>query len=62
MVDRYHSVCVAIDSVAPLHAAWQSMVDGSATAIRVVDDIETHDADATAAPSSSSPRGDTRTR
>ena len=49
MVDRYHSVCVAIDSVAPLHAAWQSMVDGSATAIRVVDDIETHDADATAA-------------
>lgn len=46
LVDRYHSVCVAIDSVAPLHAAWQSMVDGSATAIRVVDDIETHDSNA----------------
>jgi len=46
MVDRYHSVCVAIDSVAPLHAAWQSMVNGSATAMRVVDDIETHDSDA----------------
>jgi hypothetical protein len=46
MVDRYHSVCGAIDSVAPLHAAWQSMVDGSATAIRVVDDIETHDSNA----------------
>jgi predicted Rdx family selenoprotein len=46
MVDRYHSVCAAIDSVAPLHAAWQSMVNGSATAIRVVDDIETHDSNA----------------
>lgn len=46
MVDRYHSVCVAIDSVAPLHAAWQSMVDGSATAMRVVDEIETHDSNA----------------
>ena len=46
MVDRYHSVCVAIDSVAPLHADWQAMVDGSATAMRVVDDIETHDSNA----------------
>jgi hypothetical protein len=49
MVDRYHQVCLAIDSVAPLHADWQAMVDGSATAMRVVDDIETHDSTAAAA-------------
>jgi len=46
MVDRYHKVCLAIGSVAPLHDDWQAMVDGSATAMRVVDDIETHDSTA----------------
>lgn len=47
MVDRYHKVCLALDSVAPLRDDWQAMVDGSATAMRVVDDIETHDSNAT---------------
>ena len=46
MVDRYHQVCLAIGSVAPLHDDWQAMVDGSATAMRVVNDIETHDSNA----------------
>jgi hypothetical protein len=46
LVDRYHKVCLAIDSVVPLHDDWQAIVDGSATAIRVVDDIETHDSNA----------------
>ena len=46
MVDRYHGVCLAIDSVSPLHDEWQSMVDSSATAIRVIDDVETHDSTA----------------
>ncbi len=43
LVDRYHRVCLAIASVSPLHADWQAMVDGSGTAIRVANDIETHD-------------------
>lgn len=43
MVDRYHNVCLAIASVAPLHDDWQAMVDGSRTAIRVANDIENHD-------------------
>jgi hypothetical protein len=46
LVDRYHQVCLAIDSSAPLHDDWQAMVDGSQTAMRVVDDIETHDSNA----------------
>jgi hypothetical protein len=47
MVDRYHRVCLAIASVAPLHQDWQAMVDGSRTAIQVANDIETHDSIAT---------------
>ena len=39
MVDRYHKVCLALDSVAPLRDDWQAMVDGSSTAMRGVDDI-----------------------
>ena len=49
MVDRYQRVCQAVASVAPLHDDWQAMVDGSATAMRVVDDIDGHDSNATAA-------------
>jgi hypothetical protein len=49
LVDRNHKVCLALDSVAPLHDDWQAMVDGSATAMRVVDDIGTHDSNATGA-------------
>jgi phosphoenolpyruvate-protein kinase (PTS system EI component) len=44
LVDRYHNVCAAVASVAPLHDDWQAMVDGSQTAIQVVTDIQTHDA------------------
>jgi hypothetical protein len=43
LVDRYHKVCLAIASVAPLRDDWQSMVLGSETAMRVVNDIENHD-------------------
>jgi hypothetical protein len=43
MVDRYHKVCAAIGSVAPLHDDWQAMVAGSRTAIAVANDIESHD-------------------
>lgn len=46
LVDRYHRLCLALTSVAPLHEDWQAMVDGSGTAMRVVDDIETHDSTA----------------
>jgi hypothetical protein len=49
IVDRYHKVCLAIASVAPLSDDWQAMVDGSRTAIRVANDIETHDSIATGA-------------
>jgi len=49
LVDRYHNVCVAITSVAPLHDNWQAMVDDSATALRVVQDIENHDSNAATA-------------
>ena len=49
MVERYHKVCLALDSVTPLQDDWQAIVDGSATAMRVVDDIETHDSTATEA-------------
>jgi hypothetical protein len=43
MVDRYHQVCLAVASVAPLHDDWVAMVDGSQTALQVANDIETHD-------------------
>ncbi|HEX7590577.1 MAG TPA: hypothetical protein VF375_01360 [Candidatus Limnocylindrales bacterium] len=44
LVDRYLEVCQAIAAVAPLHDNWQSMFDGSRTAIVVVNDIEDWDA------------------
>jgi hypothetical protein len=43
MVDRYHKVCLAVTSVAPLHDDWQGIVDGSGAAMQTVDDIDTHD-------------------
>ncbi len=46
MVDRYHQVCLALKSVAPLRGDWQAMVSGSTIAMTVVDDIETHDSNA----------------
>jgi hypothetical protein len=47
IVARYHQVCVAVASVAPIRDDWQAMVAGSQTAIRVADDIDTHDSVAT---------------
>jgi hypothetical protein len=44
VVDRYHSVCLAIESVAPLRGDWESMMAGSQTAMRVANDVNTHDA------------------
>jgi hypothetical protein len=46
LVDRYHRVCQALGSVSPLRDDWQSVVNGSQTAIRVANDIETHDSTA----------------
>ncbi len=43
LVDRYHDVCTAVASVAPLHDDWQAVVDGSQTAMQVVTDVQTHD-------------------
>jgi hypothetical protein len=43
MVGRYHKVCLAVTSVAPLHDDWQGIVDGSGAAMQTVDDIDTHD-------------------
>jgi hypothetical protein len=46
VVDRYHSVCLSLDSVAPLRGDWDSLMAGSLTAMRVATDINTHDATA----------------
>jgi len=43
LVDRYHQVCLAVASVAPLHDDWMAMVEGSQTALQVAGDIQTHD-------------------
>lgn len=43
MIDRYHQVCLAIDSVAPLAEDWASMENGSKVAMQVADDINAHD-------------------
>jgi hypothetical protein len=43
VVDRYHQVCLAVASVAPLHDDWQGIVDGSGAAMQVVDDLDAHD-------------------
>ena len=47
VIDRYHSVCLALESVAPLHADWESLMAGSQTAMQVAGDINTHDSTAT---------------
>src|ERR1035437_2294014 len=46
LVDRYRKVCLALASVSPLRDDWQSMVNGSQTAMRVANYIETHDSTA----------------
>jgi hypothetical protein len=44
MIDRYRKVCEAVASVAPLRLDWDSLMSGSATAMEVADDVNTHDA------------------
>jgi hypothetical protein len=43
VIERYHSVCLALDSVAPLRGDWESLMAGSQTAMGVANDINTHD-------------------
>ena len=47
LIDRYHQVCLAIDSVTPLAEAWAAMENGSKVAMQVVDDVNAHDQTAT---------------
>ena len=46
VIERYHSICLALESVAPLRVDWESLMAGSQTAMRVADDINIHDATA----------------
>jgi hypothetical protein len=43
VIDRYHGVCQAIASIAPLKADWDALVAGSETAMQVATDINNHD-------------------
>lgn len=43
LVDRYHHICLAVASVAPLRGEWESLVAGSQTAMSLATDIGTHD-------------------
>ena len=47
VIDRYHSVCLAVASVGPLRNDWESLKAGSQTAMQVAGDINTHDSVAT---------------
>src|ERR1035437_4958600 len=42
-IARYRSVCLALDSVTPLHDDWASLVGGSTETMRVAQDIADHD-------------------
>jgi hypothetical protein len=42
-IDRYLTVCQALDSVAPIAADWGSLVDSSTLTMQVVSDIVAHD-------------------
>ncbi len=42
-INRYRSVCVALDSVAPLPDDWASLVAGSTETLKVAQDIADHD-------------------
>ncbi|MGZ6266799.1 MAG: hypothetical protein ACXWN4_07830, partial [Candidatus Limnocylindrales bacterium] len=43
LIDRYHHICQALASVAPLRGEWEILVTGSQTAMSVASDIDTHD-------------------
>ena len=49
MIDRWSSVCTAIDSVSPLAENWAALVSGSKVAMQVAHDINDHDQAVTAA-------------
>jgi hypothetical protein len=49
MIDRWHQVCLAISSVAPLADDWAAMENGAKVAMQVADDINAHDAAGTEA-------------
>jgi hypothetical protein len=42
-IDRYHRICMALTSVAPLRGDWEALVAGSRTAMQVASDINNHD-------------------
>jgi hypothetical protein len=42
-IARYRSVCLALDSVAPLDDDWASLVGGSTQAMQIARDISNHD-------------------
>jgi hypothetical protein len=42
-ITRYQNVCVALDSVTPLHDDWGSLVAGSTQILKVAQDIADHD-------------------
>jgi hypothetical protein len=42
-IARYRSVCLALDSVTPLHDDWASLVGGSTETMKVAQDIADHD-------------------
>ncbi len=43
MIDRYHQVCLAIASVAPIHDSWDGLVASGRVAMQVAADINDHD-------------------
>jgi len=43
VIERYHSICLALESVAPLRGDWESLMAGSQTAMRAANDINIHD-------------------
>jgi len=43
LIDRWHAICRAIASVAPLPNDWNALVAGSRTAMQVATDINNHD-------------------
>jgi hypothetical protein len=49
LIDRYHHICLALASVAPLRGEWETLVAGSRTAMSVASDISTHDQAGTSA-------------
>jgi hypothetical protein len=43
LIDRWHAVCAALESVAPLADDWSAMENGAGVAMEVANDINAHD-------------------